>query len=150
AYLPAQPLEQKRELAKRGGVALGRSPRILVIEDDDAVREALLLALEMEDFDPVAAATAEQALQVIQESNIRPDLVVSDYHLGAGMTGVEVVTQLRQVSGAALPAVFLSGDTSSAMRSVREFPRSELLRKPVDLRQLANAARELLANKADK
>ncbi|MET0660465.1 MAG: ATP-binding protein, partial [Steroidobacteraceae bacterium] len=150
AYLPPQALQQKREVAKPGEVDLGRPPRILVIEDDDSVREALVLALEMEDFDPVAAASAEQALQQIQESSIPPDLVVSDYHLGAGMTGVDVVTQLRHVSGAALPAVFLSGDTSSAMRSVREFPRSELLRKPVDLRQLANAARELLANKAGK
>ena len=150
AYLPTQPQQHKRELAKPGEVDLGRPPRILVIEDDDSVREALVLALEMEDFDPVAAATAEQALQLIQESDSRPDLVVSDYHLGAGMTGVDVVTRLRQVSGTALPAVFLSGDTSSAMRSVREFPRSELLRKPVDLRQLANAARELLANNAGR
>ena len=149
AYLPAAPVQPSATPAT-GAADLGRPVRVLVVEDDDSVREALLLALEIEGFDPVAAASAEQAVELVNKAQVHPDLVISDYHLGSSMTGVDALARLRQVLGTTVPAVFLSGDTSSAMKSVREFPRSELLRKPVDLRQLAATARELLIQSAER
>lgn len=143
AYVPGSP-QKPSTVAEGHKVDLGRAPRVLIIEDDDSVREALILALEMENFDPVAASTAEEGLQLVRDSGVQPDLIISDYHLGSDLTGVDAVLKLREAAGTAIPALFLSGDTSSAMRVVRDFPHSELLRKPVDLRQLAETARDLL------
>lgn len=143
AYVPALSASTA-PVKTQGSSTPSHRPRVLVLEDDDAVRDALQLSLEMEDFEPVTAGSPEKALEVVR-THADFDLIISDYHLGASLTGVDAVTELRKAAGRVIPAVFLSGDTSEAMRAVREFPASDLLRKPVDLKQLVTAARELLA-----
>ncbi len=50
-----------------------------------------------------------------------PDLVISDYRLGAGETGYDVIDALRQRFAAQLPALIITGDTDPALiRSMAE------------------------------
>jgi len=117
---------------------------ILIIEDDHSVREALALALELEGFIPLTAAGDAEAHAVFDKESHQISAVVSDYHVDTRHTGVDIVKALREKRSAPLPAVFLTGDTSLAIRSQRNLSDSLLLNKPVDVNQLVRALAELL------
>src|SRR4051812_43110165 len=77
-----------------GGRRDGVRPRILLVEDDQAVRLVLALTLELAGYEVVAAGDGEQALAV---ARLLPaiDLVVCDVGLPR-CSGVEVVRRLRE------------------------------------------------------
>ena len=58
----------------------------------------------------VAAATGNEALALVTEKGIRPDLVVSDYNLPGSMNGVASIAALRAALAWPIPAVILTGD----------------------------------------
>ncbi|MGE0114383.1 MAG: ATP-binding protein [Steroidobacteraceae bacterium] len=117
---------------------------ILIIEDDHAVREAIALALELEGFVTLSASNEATAQSLYAEHGPGITAVVSDYHVDAHRTGVDIVKGLRASIGQRLPAVFLTGDTSLALRSQQDLPESRLLNKPVDIHRLVQALSELL------
>jgi CheY-like chemotaxis protein len=61
----------------------------------------------------------------------QPDLIISDYRLGAGKTGVDAIENLRAKLGAPIPAFLMSGET--APDKLREVTQGDyfLLSKPV-------------------
>ena len=124
---------QPGPLVPRADVA---KPAVLIIEDDDAVRDALALVLTLEGYPTLVAASAEAAEWVFAHKGSEIDVVVSDFQLGEGRNGLQVLEQLRAVAARDLPAVILSGDTSPVLASIESVPRATLLRKPVDARQL--------------
>jgi CheY-like chemotaxis protein len=61
-----------------------------------------------------------------------PDVMISDYHLPGGKTGIEVIERLRSVLSAPVPAFLISGDTDpDALRAARA-KGYHLLHKPVE------------------
>ncbi|HET9106265.1 MAG TPA: ATP-binding protein [Steroidobacteraceae bacterium] len=118
--------------------------RVLLVEDDDAVRDATCMLLTVEGYRVTAVASLAQALHEARESE-RPDLLVTDYHLRGEETGIQVIARLRESLDPAMKAVLITGDTSSA---VKELPRDRHLRiasKPVKSDELLALLGELLA-----
>ena len=116
----------------------------LLIEDDPAVAKALQLLVEGEGVATGLAATAEEALAFAHEHD-EIDVVVSDYHLRDGSTGLEAVAVVRARQQREVPAVILTGDTSVVADEVKDLGNCRLLRKPVnpeDLLMLINTAIE--------
>jgi two-component system response regulator FlrC len=70
-----------------------REARILVVEDDIDLREALADTLELADFEVVQADSGEAALALLAEQCV--DMVVSDVNMG-GMDGLELLKAVRQ------------------------------------------------------
>jgi two-component system, OmpR family, response regulator PrrA len=68
------------------------SGRVLVVEDDDAVRSAVDRGLGVHGFDVSSVADAESAIEVVARR--RPDVMIVDIGL-PGMSGVELCTRLR-------------------------------------------------------
>lgn len=116
---------------------------ILLVEDDAAVRNATGLLLRVEGYTVRPAGSLGEALECIA-GGARIDLVITDYHLGAGETGTEVIARVRARLGEALPAVLITGDTSSAVRAL-ESPRLRLARKPIQADELLELLATLLA-----
>ena len=84
--------------------------KILVVDDDPAVRQLTCVTLESAGFDVVPAADGPQALDAWQASPA--DLVVLD-NMMPGMTGTEVAQAIRQNENATtVPIVMLSAMTS--------------------------------------
>jgi DNA-binding NarL/FixJ family response regulator len=81
--------------------------RILIVEDDPAVRELVAAALEHAGFETDTAATGTEALKVIGTS--RPRLVLVDVRL-PDMSGYTVCRALRDQRPDSLPIIFLSGE----------------------------------------
>ncbi|MBK8255344.1 MAG: response regulator [Polyangiaceae bacterium] len=86
--------------------------RILVVDDDDAIRDMVAAMLEAVGLIVTTAANGEAALELFADATF--DLVVLDWNMPR-MTGLELCRTLRQKAGyAALPVLFLTANTSSS------------------------------------
>ncbi|MBV5298741.1 MAG: PAS domain-containing protein [Rhodoferax sp.] len=91
----------------------GRILRIGLIEDNPLVLQALTVMLESIGHTVVAALSGHELLEQLGQH--RPDLLVSDYRLADRQTGLDVIEAARQVFGADLPAILITGDTDPAL-----------------------------------
>jgi len=121
-------------------------PGVLIVEDDAAVRDALELVLSLEGYPTRAAASGPAAMATFADHGADIDVVVSDFHLGPGKNGLELLEEMREIAGRDLPAVILSGDTSPVLARIGTVSRVTLLRKPVDARQLITRLEELFGS----
>jgi two-component system CheB/CheR fusion protein len=117
---------------------------ILIVEDDPEVREYLILFLGEEGYRVESAVDGPAALALLANSKLRPDLVLADYNLPNGLTGVELSTRLRRDLDFAVPFVILTGDIST--ETLRDVARHDCVQcgKPVKLRDLMRAITKLL------
>jgi two-component system nitrogen regulation response regulator NtrX len=84
--------------------------RILVIDDEGAIRDSLKMILEYEDYQFVGAASGQDGLAAVQRE--RPDAVLLDIKM-PGMDGMEVLRKLHAVDES-LPVIMISGHGSTA------------------------------------
>ena len=89
------------------------SGTILLIEDEGSVRNALETWLRSEGLGAVSVANGNEALALITEKGMRPDLVLSDYNIPGPLNGIESVHALREALAWKIPAIILTGDTQS-------------------------------------
>lgn len=134
--------------AAQEAVGAPRRSRILLVEDNDGVRLATELFLKFEGF-PVVSAPSMAEAEALFETIQCGDVVIADYHLDGRNTGLELLSRLRQRVGFGVPAIVLSGDLPSVMRSLREpVPHCRFLSKPVDTAALLAAIDELSSETA--
>jgi signal transduction histidine kinase len=103
--------------------------RLLVVDDDEIVREGMLHLLRDWGCECDAAESIEEAL-VLARLN-RPDVVISDYRLREQRTGVEAIASLRKLLGESLPALLITGDTAPERLREAQASGIPLLHKPV-------------------
>ncbi len=118
--------------------------RVLLVEDDAAVRGATRMLLKVEGYRVTAVASLAEALQHLRDGN-GIDLLISDYHLTDGETGTQVIAAVREALGVSVKAVITTGDTSTA---IKELPRDPFLRiasKPIQAEELLTLLRALQA-----
>ena len=112
-------------------------PRILVIDDNAAIRELLRLVLEEEGYEVVEAADGAEGLQLYQAAPA--DLVITDLQM-PGMNGLELLMALqRMVPTPALMAI--SGDREAL--TLAKGLTSYTFVKPLALEQVLAAVRNL-------
>jgi PAS domain S-box-containing protein len=117
--------------------------RVLLVEDDTGAREATRMLLRVEGFEVAAVSSLEEAIDTTRSLPAPPDLVITDFHLGSGATGLDVIAALRQLTGTPTPAVIVTGDTSTAMKEIPREPGLQIISKPIDADQLLAVARGL-------
>lgn len=124
------------------------SGKILIVEDDPAVREMLQLLFEGEGHITQVAADGYNALETTSLRGIPPDVIIADYNLPLGMSGLDVIQRLQLQHGRAIPAIILSGDISTA--SLHEIAGQGCvhLNKPVKTSELTATVQRLLSEHA--
>jgi two-component system, chemotaxis family, CheB/CheR fusion protein len=139
-------------LAPNGGerepaLVASRTGSILIVEDDPALRGALELLLRSEGHRTAAAADGEAAIALVARKDVQPDLVVVDYNLPRGLTGLQVMARLRDMLGHDVPALILTGDIST--ETLREIAGQGHVQrsKPASAEELTRLIRKLLAEK---
>jgi CheY-like chemotaxis protein len=120
-------------------------PLVLLVDDDQAVRDATRMLLSVAGYRVTAVASLTEALDTTR-SDARFDLLITDYHLSEGETGLQVITALRERFGPALKAVLITADTSSAIKDLPLDPCLRIISKPISADELLTLLRELLAN----
>lgn len=103
---------------------------VVVIEDDQDVREAMQNLLTDWGLRVLAAETSDEVLASAQ-ADVVPALVISDYLLPNGETGITAITRLREFWGEDLPAMLISGDTSAESVLAMAASGLSVLHKPV-------------------
>jgi two-component system, sensor histidine kinase len=128
-----RPMAQSEiEPSPQATIDVARGKVVVVIDDDAQVLEGMAGLLQNWGCRVITSATPEGAVAGV--SNIgaaaRPDLVISDHHLGEGQSGITAIAKLRKAYGA-IPAFCMTGDT--APDRLREARNSgiPLLHKPV-------------------
>ena len=115
-------------------------PCVLVLEDDPAVRGATRLLLKVHGYRVLAAATLREALQMAREHEI--ELLVTDYHLTGGATGIQAITALRALLGPELKAVLVTGDPAAAS-GLEHDTRLRVVGKPIQAEKLIGVLQTL-------
>ena len=104
-------------------------PRILVIDDESAVRDSLKMTLEYDGYDVMLAATGEEGVKLVERE--APDLVFLDIKM-PGMDGLEVLQKLRHFVEVT-PVVVISGhaDISTAVEATK-LGAFDFIEKPLE------------------
>ena len=106
------------------------SKLVVVIDDDPLVLEATGGLLRSWGCQVVTADSYGAALTRLAELGRRPDLIVCDYRLAQGGTGIDVIAGLR--SAYEIPALLISGDPVSLPSDANVGSGYHLLHKPLD------------------
>ena len=91
------------------------SNKILVVDDDDALREMVGLVLNAAGYHTVFAADGLNAIEVFKSEE--PDLVLLDIML-PGQSGIEVCKQIRSLSGTPIVMLTAKGDTEDVVHGL--------------------------------
>lgn len=113
---------------------------VVLIEDDVNVADAWGLLLEAEGYRVATAASATETVALLKHLDDQPVLLISDFHLLDGSTGVEAVSLIRDFYESEIPAFIVSGDTSKVVKDARLLDNCTLMSKPVDTARLLAAA----------
>lgn len=121
--------------------------RVLCIDNEAAIRAGMLALLGEWQCDVVSAASLGDALSRWKERPV-PDVVLVDYHLDNGETGVEVLQALSYHWGQTLSAVVISADNSDELRHSVTEAGYRFLPKPVKPAALRGLMRTLFTRHA--
>jgi len=109
---------------------------ILVVEDDSFVRSGIEMLLAAEGLNVVAAANGHEALDLIADKGVRPDVMLSDFNLPGRMNGIDTIGAVRKVLAREIPAIVLTGDIRSEVLDVIATHDVRIATKPVNADQL--------------
>ncbi len=122
---------------------IGNVKKLLVIDDEEAIREGTRLLLERMGYEVLTAGTIAQALDIVAAQGDQLQGVVSDLRLAHGEDGVDAIARVHAAIGSPIPAVLITGDTSqSEVRRAHESGHTVLF-KPVQPRDLVSVLGKL-------
>jgi DNA-binding response OmpR family regulator len=121
------------------------SHKVLLVDDDEAVREMMGMTLQSKGFNVTPAASVTAALKLIATEPF--DVLITDLHMPNASDGFAVVAAMRQTQPEAL-TLLVSGypDVRSAMDAII-LQADDILVKPFDVRGLAELLREKIENR---
>jgi PAS domain S-box-containing protein len=137
-------------------VEAGREParapqgreRVLVVEDEAAVRELTTMMLRRLGYAVVAAEDGEAALRALERNGV--DLVLTDVDLPGGINGIELARRAQQ-RFPSLAVLLMSGHPDKALAQARGGDdRYELIAKPFESAELARMVRTALGPRAKR
>jgi signal transduction histidine kinase/CheY-like chemotaxis protein len=119
--------------------------RVLVVDDDALVREAMVSVLRQWGCRVTMAASGEEAIARFDSEDEKPEAVLCDYRLPNGETGVDVIARLRAAAGRPIPAALITGDTAPERLREAKLAGHTLLHKPVHPAKLRALLEQLLS-----
>jgi DNA-binding response OmpR family regulator len=119
----------------------GATPTILVVDDNKAVLDFLLLLLSKHQFAAVGASSGSQCLQIVQSQHV--DLIILDVMMPV-MDGLQVCQELKKLAPS-IPVILLTArDDMMTRAAAMDLGVSEFVAKPVNNRDLLNRVRTQL------
>src|SRR3989344_3502617 len=126
--LPALEAESTLATTATEGTADAIGLRVLVIDDEAGVRDAMALLLGDWGYRVTLASSVGEALSLLREA---PQAIVADYRLRDERTGAEAIAQGRETWGANIPALIVTGDTAPDRLREASASGHPVLHKPV-------------------
>lgn len=136
-----RPLRRTRAVGSLNGA------RALVIDNDQAVLRAMQVLLESWQCEVRAAASAAELPDF---AAWQPDVMIVDYHLDHGVTGVALAAEIRARAGVHVPLIVITADAADAIREEVEAAGGLCMRKPVRPLALHNVLRRVVLHGPDQ
>lgn len=128
----AHALARRERLVPKIATQTATTGTIVVIDDDTATREAIVEILELHEYEVIAASSIEEICARLKPEPVDALMIVADYRLGGGITGIDAIAAVQPLLRRKAPAVIVTGDTSP--ERIREVEASgyPLLHKPLE------------------
>ncbi len=148
-YLPAAPEQEENTVTPDTGGIPGPGPgRVLIMDDEEMVREVTAAMIRRLGYDYDTAASGEEALEIYRQAmdSDRPfDLVLLDLTVPGGMSGQQTLEELRKMDPAVL-AIACSGYTQDpVMARFEDYGFSGVVPKPFEMNELSETLKRVLA-----
>ncbi|MDP9734919.1 UNVERIFIED_ORG: two-component system CheB/CheR fusion protein [Rhizobium sp. SORGH_AS260] len=123
---------------------------VLIVEDENGMRDLLKMGLEQTGYVVAATSTAAEALAIVRGLQFTPDVILADYNLPTGGNGIAAIGDIRQALRRNVPALILTGDISS--KALRAFAQHEIpyLHKPAKLKDVVQVVETLVVRQTDE
>ncbi len=117
---------------------------LLVIDNDLTVLDAMQTLLVRWGADVRLARDLDDISEILADDAFRPSLVLADYQLDNGLTGLEAVARVRHTISAEVPAIIITADRRESTATGAGRAGCELLYKPVRPAELRALMQHLL------
>jgi CheY-like chemotaxis protein len=149
-YLPRarseanEPVSPRRATTKPTDLVQKQRAVVLVVEDNDAVRDVAAAMIAELGVETLTASNGAEALRIIEQRN-DIDLVLSDVIMAGGMNGPELAARALKMRPQ-LKLLFMSGYAPGSVRQMQELPDSiDLVNKPFTRNDLTSKVKRALA-----
>lgn len=148
-YLPrSNEIKAEQDSKVENPVLPGGSERILVVEDDDDLRDIPAAILSEQGYDVFKAKNGNDAIKLIKE-NEPFDLVFTDIVLPGGMNGVETAKEIKKIQST-IKILYTSGYTNNSIMDNSDLiPGVTLVKKPYRDTVLLESVRAMLDSGKD-
>jgi CheY-like chemotaxis protein len=144
APLAAVPSDREGTAGAADGTMDFPGLKVLLLEDDADVRDAIVLTLREWGCSVLAAADTEEALAALAaRAPWRPELILTDYRLRGGGNGAEGARRVTARLGGRIPVALITGDTAAEPLRAAADSGYPLLHKPVRPERLHRLLRAL-------
>ncbi len=109
---------------------------VLVIENDNDVLFGTTRWLEQCGASVLPAQSTEEALRFVTDMGMPPDIILADYQLDDGDTGVQAIRQIRTMTQTHVPAILITANRSENLRNAGLRHDISVMTKPVKLTRL--------------
>jgi signal transduction histidine kinase len=116
---------------------------VLLIDDERAIRDATRELLRPQQVDVLTAGTIDEAVELATQAADRIDLILSDWRLRGQENGVDAVRAVRAVTSESIPAMLITGDTSTELVKFAHESGLVILQKPLQPRVLMRLIKHL-------
>jgi CheY-like chemotaxis protein len=118
------------------------SPKLLITDDDRALRETLAGALAERGFTTLQAADGQEAVEIVRQEEVH--LLVVDLQMPR-MNGLDAIRLVRELRDPPLPWVLMSAAINAEVRRQAEaFQVFSILEKPIRFAHIAGTIRDAL------
>jgi two-component system, sensor histidine kinase len=138
---PSEPPAPPAALPSAIGLA---HTRVLVIDNDPRVVEAMINLLTRWQCDARSAHGLGDIELLIEQDEFRPEILLADYHLDFGKLGTEAIDRLRAAFDPSLPAVIITADRSEDIVAAARQKSCQVLHKPIRPAELRALMQHLL------
>lgn len=121
--------------------------KILVVDDEEDIRDSLAFCLKKQGYTLLLAASGNEALRLAEVE--KPDLVITDVRMADG-DGVQLATQLRAKHPCEPAIIFITGYADLTVEEVYAMGVEAIFPKPFDLHQLQSTVLAVIQNQDEK
>lgn len=107
---------------------------MLFIDDDEGIRKAIKILLDAHAISGHFSESGEAALAAIHDG-LRPGVIISDFQL-PGLSGIETISRIRAATGAEIPALIITGNTTRTKGLGIKLDNCAAYSKPIEPDQL--------------
>lgn len=128
------------------------SKNILIIDDDDDLREIIHFALAEHGHNVRSFQGPENALTILSQGDFIPDLMIVDQYM-KNITGGEFLEIKRNFHSPKIrlcPSIIISGSPQEVERTVDKSLYTEILPKPLKMEEITERIEELLSGESER